>query len=418
MAGQSEALFRRPEFLSVPVQVFEMIHLRTYQRDLIGRYSRLSSILELDSNLAQLAMREAFSSVELSEAKHRIVRLQDLQMQVDTTWRGSRWIMDVVSVARDRTVTVGVAVSSLSQQSSGSAAIPVVSYPVTPTETGEERPLPALQGPPVPSPGKLRLLLKAKSDHKLLASRNLTPESLSSSRHPPTQRSRSPVCVQCSVPLDLPGYVSNCESCACVRARFSQPGTGELFKQHSKSNETLPTPASPFSELHAGPRKVISRSENQLHNLEFQPFLDAEGSDASPLFAGAAPPAPPLEAAPPTAGAQMPPPPPPPPPPSHPPAPVSEAAATPADLAIPGEPAGLHRANSKKGLGSSMRSNSQESEGSHRSRSSHTPSLTSLSSADGDPDSGSTRSADIEGGDAAPSGIIQVGYLNIQVYLL
>ena len=58
VAGQSEALFHRPEFLSVPVQVFEMIHLRTYQRDLIGRYSRLSSILELDSNLAQLAMRE------------------------------------------------------------------------------------------------------------------------------------------------------------------------------------------------------------------------------------------------------------------------------------------------------------------------------------------------------------------------
>ena len=58
VAGQNEALFHRPEFLSVPVQVFEMIHLRTYQRDLIARYSRLSSILELDTNLAQLALRE------------------------------------------------------------------------------------------------------------------------------------------------------------------------------------------------------------------------------------------------------------------------------------------------------------------------------------------------------------------------
>lgn len=58
VAGQNEALFHRPEFLSVPVQVFEMTHLRTYQRDLIGRYSRLSSILELDTNLAQLALRE------------------------------------------------------------------------------------------------------------------------------------------------------------------------------------------------------------------------------------------------------------------------------------------------------------------------------------------------------------------------
>lgn len=63
VAGQSEALFHRPEFLSVPLQVFEMIHLRTYQRDLIGRYSRLSSILELDSNLAQLALREVFFKI-------------------------------------------------------------------------------------------------------------------------------------------------------------------------------------------------------------------------------------------------------------------------------------------------------------------------------------------------------------------
>ena len=65
VAGQSDALFHRPEFLSVPVQVFEMIHLRTYQRELIGRYSRLSSILELDSNLAQLALREVISILKL-----------------------------------------------------------------------------------------------------------------------------------------------------------------------------------------------------------------------------------------------------------------------------------------------------------------------------------------------------------------
>lgn len=59
-----------------------------------------------------------------------------------------------------------------------------------------------------------------------------------------------------------------------------------------------------------------------------------------------------------------------------------------------------------------MRSNSQESECSHPSvRSSHTPSLTSLSSVDGDPDTGgSTRSsaADVESGDPSAGGIIQV----------
>ncbi len=74
-------------------------------------------------------------------------------------------------------------------------------------------------------------------------------------------------------------------------------------------------------------------------------------------------------------------------------------------------PTKLQRGGSggKKGRSTgSMRSNSQESECSHPSRSSHTPSLTSLSSVDGDPDSGSTRSADVESGDASTGGIIQV----------
>lgn len=94
VAGQSEALFHRPEFLSVPVQVFEMIHLRTYQRDLIGRYSRLSSILELDSNLAQLAMREV--SFSLSLLFHIVVLLLYLNILLlcllfDRLFRAWNW---------------------------------------------------------------------------------------------------------------------------------------------------------------------------------------------------------------------------------------------------------------------------------------------------------------------------------------
>jgi len=74
---------------------------------------------------------------------------------------------------------------------------------------------------------------------------------------------------------------------------------------------------------------------------------------------------------------------------------------------------GLHRRSGlKRELGGSMRSHSRESENSsiHISRSSHTPSLNSLSSAEGDPDSGSTLSADAESGTDASlnGGIIQV----------
>lgn len=126
--------------------------------------------------------------------------------------------------------------------------------------------------------------------------------------------------------------------------------------------------------------KGISRSENQLNSIDFLPFLDAEGSDNTPVYAATRSDREPER----ERGNEEPPAPP---------------------------PTKLQRGGSgnKKGrTSSSMRSNSQESECSHQSRSSHTPSLTSLSSADGDPDSGSTRSADAESADAPAGGIIQV----------
>lgn len=79
-----------------------MVNLTTYQREVINRYSRLSCILELETAQAQHNHREAFSSSELSIAKDKLTRLQDLQAQVNSVWKGSRWLIDVITYARDR----------------------------------------------------------------------------------------------------------------------------------------------------------------------------------------------------------------------------------------------------------------------------------------------------------------------------
>ncbi|XP_017759356.1 PREDICTED: uncharacterized protein LOC108550201 isoform X1 [Eufriesea mexicana] len=100
--GTREILLQRGDLLSLPIQVFEMVHLNTYQKDVINRYSRLSCILELDTAQAQYNHREAFSSLELSVAKDKLTRLQDLQTQVNTVWKGARWLIDVITFARDR----------------------------------------------------------------------------------------------------------------------------------------------------------------------------------------------------------------------------------------------------------------------------------------------------------------------------
>uniref|UniRef100_A0A8D8YBP6 Ankyrin repeat and fibronectin type-III domain-containing protein 1 n=1 Tax=Cacopsylla melanoneura TaxID=428564 RepID=A0A8D8YBP6_9HEMI len=103
--GQRELLLQRPDLLPLPVQVFEMVHLGTYQRSLVSKYSRLSCILQLDTALAQQGHREAFSNTEVSLAKERLSRLETLQSRLNTTWKQTRWLLDVLSYARDRMAT-------------------------------------------------------------------------------------------------------------------------------------------------------------------------------------------------------------------------------------------------------------------------------------------------------------------------
>lgn len=102
--GQREILLQRGDLLSLPIQVFEMIHLSTYQNVIIQRYSRLSCILELDAATANHLHREAFSSSEVAIAKERIAKLQDLQTKLNTVWKGVRWLMDVITFARDKSM--------------------------------------------------------------------------------------------------------------------------------------------------------------------------------------------------------------------------------------------------------------------------------------------------------------------------
>ena len=63
--GQSDTVIEREDLVLLPVQVFEMIHLCTYQTKFISRYSRLSSILEMDIILAQQMQREVSIAVIL-----------------------------------------------------------------------------------------------------------------------------------------------------------------------------------------------------------------------------------------------------------------------------------------------------------------------------------------------------------------
>ncbi|XP_044731512.1 uncharacterized protein LOC123294520 isoform X2 [Chrysoperla carnea] len=106
--GQKELLLQRGDLLSLPIQAFEMIHLNTYQNNIIQRYSRLSCVLELDNILANHLLREAFSTSELSVAKERLSKLSELQIKLNNIWKTVRWLMDAISFARERGSSNGI----------------------------------------------------------------------------------------------------------------------------------------------------------------------------------------------------------------------------------------------------------------------------------------------------------------------
>ncbi|CAG2107116.1 unnamed protein product, partial [Medioppia subpectinata] len=97
----------------LPLRTFEMINLNTYQQTFIARYSRISAILEMDILVAQQQHREAFSSTEVSAAKTRLNQLQEFQLVLDELWRSKRWIMDVVTFARDRQSIYGISLDNI-----------------------------------------------------------------------------------------------------------------------------------------------------------------------------------------------------------------------------------------------------------------------------------------------------------------
>jgi hypothetical protein len=54
---------------------------------------------------------QAFSSSEVAAAKDRLAQLQEFQSELNSAWKGVRWLMDVLTFARDRGIG-GVSSSS------------------------------------------------------------------------------------------------------------------------------------------------------------------------------------------------------------------------------------------------------------------------------------------------------------------
>ncbi|KAF3704505.1 Ankyrin repeat and fibronectin type-III domain-containing protein 1 [Channa argus] len=109
--GQNNPYSPRSGFLTLPLQIFELVHFTAYCPSFIGQYCRVSALLELESLMSQQALREAFSEDELLSAKKKHQQIQEHMQQMEEVWRDVRWIMDALQYARYKQPTGGISIS-------------------------------------------------------------------------------------------------------------------------------------------------------------------------------------------------------------------------------------------------------------------------------------------------------------------
>ncbi|RNA39552.1 ankyrin repeat and fibronectin type-III domain-containing 1-like [Brachionus plicatilis] len=90
------------EYIHIPVQLFEAVHLGAYNLDFIRTYVKISIKLELELFASNQFYREAFSNDEIDQAKKILSLVSKYQRSLEDIWKESRWIINCINNARDK----------------------------------------------------------------------------------------------------------------------------------------------------------------------------------------------------------------------------------------------------------------------------------------------------------------------------
>ncbi|XP_026114126.1 ankyrin repeat and fibronectin type-III domain-containing protein 1 isoform X1 [Carassius auratus] len=91
--GQNHLCSPRSGFLTLPLQIFELVHFEAYCPSFIGLYCRVSALLALESLMSQQTLREAFSESELFAAKQKHQQVEEYLQHLEELWRDARWMV-------------------------------------------------------------------------------------------------------------------------------------------------------------------------------------------------------------------------------------------------------------------------------------------------------------------------------------
>uniref|UniRef100_A0A0R3RZ16 Ankyrin repeat and fibronectin type-III domain-containing protein 1 n=1 Tax=Elaeophora elaphi TaxID=1147741 RepID=A0A0R3RZ16_9BILA len=88
--------------LTLPLKVFEAIHLCTYSPDFIGSYCRLSLFIEHFSTYIQYEQRNSLLEKDFNVYADVLSKLEEFQQRLENIWKSVRWVGDIASTARDK----------------------------------------------------------------------------------------------------------------------------------------------------------------------------------------------------------------------------------------------------------------------------------------------------------------------------
>lgn len=99
------------ELTYLPVQIFESINLNVYSNEFIQIFVRLSILIELEQAASGQYQREAFSNDEIVKAKKFVNTSNKYQKFLEELWKESRWIIEVINLARDKQIQLEFIIS-------------------------------------------------------------------------------------------------------------------------------------------------------------------------------------------------------------------------------------------------------------------------------------------------------------------
>ncbi|KHN82455.1 Ankyrin repeat and fibronectin type-III domain-containing protein 1 [Toxocara canis] len=88
--------------LSLPMPIFEMIHLYTYNLNFITTYCHLSIFIEHFLVVVQYEQRNCLLETEARTFEQLLVTLNEFQRRLENVWKSARWMSSIASSARDK----------------------------------------------------------------------------------------------------------------------------------------------------------------------------------------------------------------------------------------------------------------------------------------------------------------------------